>query len=152
VGKPHEALGGLLKNKGGGGEKEEGEKDEGENEQLRLRLDLNLDIEVQLKAKIHGDLTLGLLYVSRRSGSANANILRQELVVDLQKLFLHSICNVNSFPPDRESHVLGGDWSCFTCFVRAAQRLCHGVDVTLHLSWTARSVPVVVCNKIYHDQ
>jgi hypothetical protein len=31
---------------------------------LRLRLDLNLDIEVQLKAKIHGDLTLGLLYVS----------------------------------------------------------------------------------------
>jgi hypothetical protein len=26
-----------------------------------LRLDLNLDIEVQLKAKIHGDLTLGLL-------------------------------------------------------------------------------------------
>jgi hypothetical protein len=29
-----------------------------------LRLDLNLDIEIQLKAKIHGDLTLGLLYVS----------------------------------------------------------------------------------------
>jgi hypothetical protein len=28
---------------------------------LRLRLDINLDIEVQLKAKIHGDLTLGLL-------------------------------------------------------------------------------------------
>jgi hypothetical protein len=26
-------------------------------------LDLNLDIEVQLKAKIHGDLTLGLLLV-----------------------------------------------------------------------------------------
>jgi hypothetical protein len=26
-----------------------------------LRLELNLDIEVQLKAKIHGDLTLGLL-------------------------------------------------------------------------------------------
>jgi hypothetical protein len=31
---------------------------------LRLRLDLNLDIEIQLKAKIHGDLTLGLLYVA----------------------------------------------------------------------------------------
>jgi hypothetical protein len=31
------------------------------DEQLRLRLDLNLDVEVQLKAKIHGDLTLGLL-------------------------------------------------------------------------------------------
>jgi hypothetical protein len=26
-----------------------------------LRLELNLDIEIQLKAKIHGDLTLGLL-------------------------------------------------------------------------------------------
>ena len=41
--------------------RKEEEKDEGENEQLRLRLDLNLDIEVQLKAKIHGDLTIGLL-------------------------------------------------------------------------------------------
>lgn len=63
--KPHEAIGGLLKGgkkgKQEGGEKEE--EDEGENEQLRLRLDLNLDIEVQLKARIHGDLTLGLLYV-----------------------------------------------------------------------------------------
>jgi hypothetical protein len=58
--KPHEALGGLLKIKKG--EKEGGD-DEDANEQLRLRLDLNLDIEVQLKAKIHGDLTLGLLYV-----------------------------------------------------------------------------------------
>ncbi|PYH33902.1 uncharacterized protein BO87DRAFT_436416 [Aspergillus neoniger CBS 115656] len=34
------------------------------DEQLRLRLDLNLDVEVQLKAKIHGDLTLQLLYVT----------------------------------------------------------------------------------------
>jgi hypothetical protein len=58
--KPHEALGGLLKTKKG--EKEGGD-DKDENEQLRLRLDLDLDIEVQLKAKIHGDLTLGLLYV-----------------------------------------------------------------------------------------
>jgi hypothetical protein len=32
------------------------------DEQLRLRLDLNLDLEIQLKAKIHGDLTLQLLY------------------------------------------------------------------------------------------
>ena len=50
-------LGGLT----GGGQKGEGD-DKGE--QLRLRLELNLDIEVQLKAKIHGDLTLGLLYDS----------------------------------------------------------------------------------------
>jgi hypothetical protein len=49
-------VGGLL----GGGQKEEGGGG-GRDEQLRLRLDLNLDIEVQLKAKIHGDLTLGLL-------------------------------------------------------------------------------------------
>ncbi|KAL2414242.1 tRNA modification GTPase MnmE [Exophiala dermatitidis] len=61
VGKPHEALGGLLHTKGGN--EDEDKKDDEENEQLRLRLDLNLDIEVQLKAKIHGDLTLGLLYV-----------------------------------------------------------------------------------------
>ncbi len=78
--KPHEALGGLLSNKKGGQEGEE-EKDEGENEQLRLRLDLNLDIEVQLKAKIHGDLTLGLLYVRPHSRKRIANVL-QELVLD----------------------------------------------------------------------
>ncbi|KAL1992673.1 hypothetical protein VTN49DRAFT_4705 [Thermomyces lanuginosus] len=35
--------------------------DDGKKDQLRLRLDLNLDIEVELKARIHGDLTLGLL-------------------------------------------------------------------------------------------
>jgi hypothetical protein len=44
-----------------GGLQQREEDDKGE--QLRLRLELNLDIEVQLKAKIHGDLTLGLLYV-----------------------------------------------------------------------------------------
>ncbi|KAI1610179.1 GTP-binding protein TrmE N-terminus-domain-containing protein [Exophiala viscosa] len=60
--KPTEALGGLLGNKKKGGQEgEDGEEDAGENEQLRLRLDINLDIEVQLKAKIHGDLTIGLL-------------------------------------------------------------------------------------------
>ncbi|KAG9780795.1 hypothetical protein KCU88_g3618, partial [Aureobasidium melanogenum] len=63
VGKPHEALGGLLHTKGGN--EDEDKKDDEENEQLRLRLDLNLDIEVQLKAKIHGDLTLGLLAPGR---------------------------------------------------------------------------------------
>ncbi|KAK5447893.1 mitochondrial splicing system protein [Exophiala xenobiotica] len=67
--KPHEALGGLLGNKKGGKEGEEGGEDPGENEQLRLRLDINLDIEVQLKAKIHGDLTLGLLPCSARAVS-----------------------------------------------------------------------------------
>ena len=50
-------LGGIT----GGGQKRE---EDDNREQLRLRLELNLDIEVQLKAKIHGDLTLGLLYVS----------------------------------------------------------------------------------------
>lgn len=33
-------------------------------ESLKLRLDLNLEVEVTLKARIHGDLTLSLLYVS----------------------------------------------------------------------------------------
>lgn len=42
----------------GGEDKEE---DGGKGEQLRLRLEINLDIEIQLKAKIHGDLTIGLL-------------------------------------------------------------------------------------------
>lgn len=41
----------------------EGEEDGGKGEQLRLRLEINLDVEIQLKAKIHGDLTIGLLYV-----------------------------------------------------------------------------------------
>jgi hypothetical protein len=50
-----QALGGLT----GGGKQEDDGKDK--SEQLRLRLELNLDIEIQLKAKIHGDLTLGLL-------------------------------------------------------------------------------------------
>ena len=54
-------LGGLT---GGGkksGEEGEDEEDGGGQDQLRLRLELNLDVEIQLKAKIHGDLTLGLL-------------------------------------------------------------------------------------------
>lgn len=34
-----------------------------EDSGLKLRLDLNLDVEVELKAKIHGDITLSLLYV-----------------------------------------------------------------------------------------
>ncbi|OTA52733.1 hypothetical protein K449DRAFT_390715 [Hypoxylon sp. EC38] len=39
------------------------QKKEGGKNPLRLRLDLNLEVEVQLKARIHGDLTLALLYV-----------------------------------------------------------------------------------------
>jgi hypothetical protein len=58
TGSAGKAVGGVL----GGGQKEEKD-DGGRDEQLRLRLDLNLDIEIQLKAKIHGDLTLGLLSV-----------------------------------------------------------------------------------------
>ena len=46
-----------------GGKQGEGEEDEGKGEQLRLRLEINLDVEIQLKAKIHGDLTIGLLCV-----------------------------------------------------------------------------------------
>ncbi|OAL40604.1 tRNA modification GTPase TrmE [Fonsecaea nubica] len=99
--KPHEALGGLLHSKGG--KEGEGEEGDGEtNEQLRLRLDLNLDIEVQLKAKIHGDLTLGLLSVNHPFHCANANV-SQELVHDLdwtppstspsKYLYKHSLYN-----------------------------------------------------------
>lgn len=84
--KPTEALGGLLSNKKKGGQEEGEEDDAGTNEQLRLRLDLNLDIEVQLKAKIHGDLTLGLLYVVLQSTCSKANV-SQELVLDLVLLF-----------------------------------------------------------------
>ncbi|KAJ6144332.1 hypothetical protein N7470_008227 [Penicillium chermesinum] len=58
TGSAGKAVGGVL----GGGQEEKGD-DGGRDEQLRLRLDLNLDIEIQLKAKIHGDLTLGLLSV-----------------------------------------------------------------------------------------
>lgn len=49
--------GGLL---GGQKKKEKGGGGKGED-QLRLRLDLNLEIEIHLTAKIHGDLTIGLL-------------------------------------------------------------------------------------------
>ena len=50
-----------------GGKQGEGEEDEGKGEQLRLRLEINLDVEIQLKAKIHGDLTIGLLCVPSRT-------------------------------------------------------------------------------------
>ncbi|KAG6991311.1 hypothetical protein G7Y79_00053g087940 [Physcia stellaris] len=55
-------LGGLTGGGKKGGKEGEGEEDEGKGEQLRLRIELNLDIEIQLKAKIHGDLTIGLLH------------------------------------------------------------------------------------------
>ncbi|KAI1820711.1 hypothetical protein F4861DRAFT_50056 [Xylaria intraflava] len=42
------------------------------NNSLKLRLDLNLDVEVTLKAKIHGDLTLSLLYVHPISFASGA--------------------------------------------------------------------------------
>lgn len=41
----------------------EKKKDIDEQDGLKLKLDVNLDIEVDLKARIHGDLTLALLYV-----------------------------------------------------------------------------------------
>ena len=50
-------VGGLT---GGSKKGKEGE-DGGKGEQLRLRIELNLDLEIQLKAKINGDITIGLL-------------------------------------------------------------------------------------------
>lgn len=59
AGQAGNTVGGLTK--GLGGSNKGGEEEESKGEQLRLRLEFNLDIEIQLKAKIHGDLTLGLL-------------------------------------------------------------------------------------------
>lgn len=88
------AVGGAL---GGGGE----DKEDGKDEQLRLRLDLNLDIEVQLKAKIHGDLTLGLLYVFFS--------LHLYLVAGIQGLLLTSqIIGTKSFYIPTINH----PWTC----------------------------------------
>lgn len=52
-------VGGLT----GGGKKGGGKEGDGKGkgEQLRLRIELNLDLEIQLKAKIRGDITIGLL-------------------------------------------------------------------------------------------
>jgi hypothetical protein len=36
----------------------------GGKQPLRLRLDLNLEVDIELRARIHGDLTLALLYVT----------------------------------------------------------------------------------------
>lgn len=145
---PHEALGGLLNNKKkGGGNQAQGqegeEKDEGENEQLRLRLDLNLDIEVQLKAKIHGDLTLGLLYVPDIPTSANANVS--------QKLALDRVLCVPVTPVERmfyQAHQGAPRSSAsyqMTC--PDVEELASGVDMVLHFTRRKESLSFV-CNKI----
>ncbi|KIW12570.1 tRNA modification GTPase TrmE [Exophiala spinifera] len=118
--KPHEALGGLLKSKGGK-QGAEGEKDEGENEQLRLRLDLNLDIEVQLKAKIHGDLTLGLLYVLEPSLKRIANV-SQELVLDEQ--VLPPTCIYYRTPIDKTARLSGMVATAIWLFGRIVSKDC----------------------------
>lgn len=64
------ALGGVTNTLGNVGgqalqQQQEGGGGGGKSDTLRLRLDLNLDIEIQLKARIHGDLELALLYVTR---------------------------------------------------------------------------------------
>ena len=146
--KPTEALGGLLGNKKKGGQQqgggEEEEKDEGENEQLRLRLDLNLDIEVQLKAKIHGDLTLGLLCVHLHSTRASANV-SQELVLDAEALY--TLDNLNSTLRDHITKLLFASISSSHFHLCAeTERLFQGVDIRLHCLWMARSVPSL-CNK-----
>ena len=66
-----------------GGKQGEGEEDEGKGEQLRLRLEINLDVEIQLKAKIHGDLTIGLLCVPSRTF---ALLAYEMILIALQEL------------------------------------------------------------------
>jgi hypothetical protein len=155
LGKPQEALGGLLSNKKGGKEGEEGGEDPGENEQLRLRLDINLDIEVQLKAKIHGDLTLGLLYVRPPSRKCIANVF-QELVLDQA---LRPTC-IYHRPANQPILVAKSPkWSrtiilvigCVWMFVKRLPRV-TGVDVSLHLSWPAKIRFPLYANKLNHDQ
>lgn len=104
---PHEALGGLLHSKKGNQDvkgQDGEEKDEGENEQLRLRLDLNLEIEVQLKARIHGDLTLGLLYVTRNLCLRTLTNI-QELV--LKHHLNRRICYISVTQPKAANTSLG---------------------------------------------
>lgn len=48
-------------------------KEESGKQPLKLRLDLNLEIEIELRAKIHGDLTLALLYVHHLSFVTSAS-------------------------------------------------------------------------------
>jgi hypothetical protein len=141
LGKPQEALGGLLKNKGGGKEDEEGGEDPGENEQLRLRLDINLDIEVQLKAKIHGDLTLGLLYVYPSPCEATANP-SQKLGVDDA---LHPLVSTIPVLTDREQLMTGANWSCFRDRVPVLM-------LSMHFRLYRRPSVVSVCNKMINDQ
>ncbi|KAH8627183.1 hypothetical protein IG631_16951 [Alternaria alternata] len=117
------ALGGLT---GGGGE-EEGGKDGGE--QLRLRLELNLDIEIQLKAKIHGDLTLGLLCPSLNVGltSVTSDAARSETVRRVGGTGVRA-CN-------------GGCWRpCFWSYrgtQSVASNLVFGVESAGARSWRA---------------
>jgi hypothetical protein len=107
------ALGGLTGGGGqgqkqGGGEEEE---DGGKGEQLRLRLELNLDIEIQLKAKIHGDLTLGLLYVYPRLFSFHkTNISPATKIIATTHTLRLRTTNVD----DTYNGVL---WSFGTCWV-----------------------------------
>lgn len=60
---------------------------------LSLRLDLNLDIEVTLKARIHGDLTLALLYVTRTIVSASYPVLLPSSPPLYRKLWTQMPCN-----------------------------------------------------------
>lgn len=143
--KPTEALGGLLSNKKKGGQKgEEGEgeeEDAGTNEQLRLRLDLNLDIEVQLKAKIHGDLTLGLLYVVQQSTCSKANV-SQELVLDpvLLLFFCATHTSARTQPALQRKNV----W-------RSSMHLCSGSLLSLVDEWFRDCFMelILICNGLH---
>jgi hypothetical protein len=111
VGQAGNALGGITGGQGqkqGGGEEDE---DGGKGEQLRLRLELNLDIEIQLKAKIHGDLTLGLLYVYHRLFSTHeTNITTATKIIAATSTPTLRTTNVDD-TYNRES------WSFGTCWI-----------------------------------
>jgi len=103
------ALGGLTGGqKQGGGEEDD---DGGKGEQLRLRLELNLDIEIQLKAKIHGDLTLGLLYVFRKLlGYDKTNIFPATKIIAATHTLWLRTTNV-------DDTYNGISWSFGTCWI-----------------------------------
>ncbi|KAI0156701.1 hypothetical protein GGR52DRAFT_565994 [Hypoxylon sp. FL1284] len=71
---------------------QQGGGDGGKSDTLKLRLDLNLEVEVTLKARIHGDLTLALLYV-----------------VLLLVYRIPSVTNLSALPVTHKNRLLDGE-------------------------------------------